>query len=218
MCNFAASFVGLVAEGLGAGLQNRLQRFESARDLNHNLLYYLQWVFLFMARIVLVGFPGSGKSTIGKKIASKLHYDFYDLDEVFEHNYHISIENFFEKYDENAFRICERILMSELLRKENCVISTGGGTPCFFDTMDNIIESSISVYIKLSHKSLVYRLLNSHKVRPLIKNKSEEELMRFVEEQMSQREGYYLRSHFIFNGESIDIVQVINTLKEHCSL
>lgn len=166
-----------------------------------------------MARIVLVGFPGSGKTTVGKKLASKLQYDFIDLDACFEAKYRISVDLFFSKYDEEAFRLCERDLMHELLEKENCVISTGGGTPCFFDTMDLIEKSAVSIYLQMSPISLTHRLLHAQKTRPLLKGKGEKEIKEYVESRLTIREPYYLRSNLIFKGESVDVNEIVSSLR-----
>ena len=82
-------------------------------------------------RIVLVGYMGSGKSTVGKKLASKLRFSFYDTDQIIEEQYKISIYNFFEKYEEDVFRKIEYDVLKNTLIHNNAVISTGGGTPVF---------------------------------------------------------------------------------------
>ena len=91
-------------------------------------------------RIYLIGYMASGKTQIGHILANRLGFSFTDLDTVFEKQFRISVSDFFEKYDEQAFRLLEQKLLLETKNLDNIVISTGGGTPCFFDNMDFIAE------------------------------------------------------------------------------
>ena len=99
------------------------------------------------ANIVLVGFAGAGKSTIGRKIAAKNGCTFIDLDRYFEEKYRFTVFDFFQRFGEELFRKLERALLIETLELENTVIATGGGTPCFFDNMEIINQKTTSIYI-----------------------------------------------------------------------
>lgn len=156
------------------------------------------------SRIVLIGFPGSGKSTIGKKLAHHLNFDYIDIDHYFEELNHISIPLFFKKYGEDIFRKSEHLILKELLQKENIVISTGGGTPCFHGNMDLILENSFSVYIKMSPISLLDRLSHSKKVRPLIQDKTPDEIKEFIKNLLPVREKFYMTADLIIKGENLD--------------
>lgn len=156
------------------------------------------------SRIVLIGFPGSGKSTIGKKLAHHLNFTFFDVDQYFEEKNHITIPNFFKKYGEEIFRKTEHLILKELLQKEHIVISTGGGTPCFYGNMDLILENSLSVYIKMAPISLLDRLSHSKKVRPLIKDKTPDEIKEFIENLLPLREKFYRTADVIIKGENLD--------------
>ena len=90
-----------------------------------------------MAKIYLVGFMAVGKSTIGKKLAEMLGYTSLDLDDVFEEKYKITIKTFFNKYDEDLFRNLEAELLKTTFEMDDIVISTGGGTACFFNNIDS---------------------------------------------------------------------------------
>lgn len=159
-------------------------------------------------RIVLIGFPGSGKSTVGKTLARAFGYTFIDLDEEIEQRYHTSIPVFFDKFGENAFRACEHAVLKDSLQKENIVLATGGGAPCFFDAMQLINENSLSIYIQLSPKSLFHRLINAKKKRPLVKNKTPEELLHYIEETLPKREEYYTQAKITVKGESINLKEL----------
>jgi shikimate kinase len=165
-----------------------------------------------MKRIVLVGFPGSGKSTIGKRLAAQMNLNFVDLDQKIEEKYKLLIPDFFAKYGELPFRQCEYELLNEVLTLDNCVISVGGGAPCFYDAMDLIINHSISVYIRLSAKSLHHRLLNSVRPRPLVMGKTSSELMNYIEEQLPLRELFYMRAALCIKGENLDCAALTEQL------
>ena len=166
-------------------------------------------------RIVLVGYMGSGKSTLGKKLASKLRFSFYDTDQIIEEQYKISIYNFFEKYEEDVFRKIEYDVLKNILIHNNAVISTGGGTPCFRNNMDIINKNSYSVYIKMQINSIENRLINSKKSRPLLKDISQDNLKAFIEKQLLEREKYYNQANLIIKGEKLDINYLIESLKNH---
>ena len=167
-----------------------------------------------MKTIVLVGFPGSGKSTLGRRLASRLSLPFFDTDSFFETKYHISVSDFFSKYGEDFFRICEKSVLEELLSFPPYVIATGGGLPCHGDAMQMINDSAISIYIKLSPKSLFDRLFHSKKVRPLLVGKSQEELCAYIEEVLPQREIFYSRATICVKGESMDVNALVDSVQK----
>lgn len=166
-----------------------------------------------MRTIVLIGFPGSGKSTVGKKLASRLFLPFYDTDVYFSQKYRISIPDFFSQYGENFFRVCEHSVLLELLQKPVCVISAGGGMPCFFNAMDLMRESAVTVYLKMSPKSLFDRLSHSKKERPLLKGKTPEELNTYIEETLREREPFYQRADICVKGEDLDFTSLVESLR-----
>ena len=150
-------------------------------------------------RITLVGYMCSGKSTIGRKLAFTTGHNFLDLDERIEEKYHISISDFFRKYDENAFRKTETETLHEIMGEKEFILSTGGGTPCFFDNMEWINHNSLSFYIELPLEVLIHRILESKKQRPMLVNFSGSSLNDFVAGQLEQRVPCYLRAHHTIN-------------------
>lgn len=165
-----------------------------------------------MKRVVLLGFPGSGKSTIAKALARLFHFRAVDLDTEIEKHFHTTIPFFMQKYGEDIFRKCEYQLLLETLTWENIVLATGGGTPCFFDAISKIKNDSISVYIQMSVKSLHSRLSSSKKRRPLIENKDSAELLEYIEKTLAVREPYYMQADLTVKGESIDIRELAEAL------
>ena len=150
-----------------------------------------------MNNIVLVGFPGAGKSTVGKRLANRLDMDFIDLDLYIEEKYHTAIPLLFQRYGESAFRTLEYAALLEVLSLDNCVIATGGGTPCQKDAMEQINAHSLSVYLQLTEDQIVEHLLTSKKKRPLTHLMKESELREYVNKTLAIREKYYLQSHIV---------------------
>jgi len=152
-----------------------------------------------MNTIVIVGFPGAGKSTIGRKLADKLHMAFIDLDLYIEEKYHTAIPLLFNKYGESAFRTLEYAALLEVLSSDNTVIATGGGTPCHKDAMIQINAHARSIYFQLTEEQLVKNLLLSKKKRPLTHLLSESELRAYIHKTLAEREPYYLQAKEIWN-------------------
>lgn len=166
-------------------------------------------------RIYLTGYMGCGKTSIGQQLAKKADFAFLDLDKVFEEQYHVSVMDFFLKYDEQAFRKIEHELLLQTKSKDNIVIATGGGTPCFFNNMDFMNESGITVYLKLHPFSLFRRLTESKKARPLIAELNGNDLLLRIESQLSYREKFYLKSKIIIKGENINIQTLLTVIQKH---
>ncbi len=155
-------------------------------------------------RIYLIGYMGSGKSTVSKRLARIFHLDCYDLDDLFEQRFKVSISQFFEKYDESLFRRLESQLLKETALLENAVIATGGGTPCFYDNMDWMNHLGITVFLEMSLSGIISRVKNSKKKRPILMNKSDDEMAHFVHEHLRHRNIYYSQAQIITPAESID--------------
>ena len=154
-----------------------------------------------MNNIVLVGFPGAGKSTIGRKLAGKLGMTFIDLDLYIEEKYHTAIPLLFQRYGESAFRTLEYAALKEVITADNAVIALGGGTPCHGDSMTLINAKSRSIYLKLTEDQIVDHLLHSKKKRPLTNHLDEPELREYVRKTLSVREPFYLKAQEIWTLE-----------------
>jgi shikimate kinase len=152
-------------------------------------------------KFFLIGYMGSGKTTVGKWLSKKLNLQFIDMDMFIENRYHKSISAIFEGKGEAAFREIERKALQEILDFENVVISTGGGMPCFFDNMDLMNLSGITIYLKVSVNELAKRLENGKQKRPLIKDKNPEEIKDYIAANLEKREQFYNRATFIFESD-----------------
>lgn len=144
-------------------------------------------------KIVLVGYMGSGKSTIGRLLSKKLNINFIDLDDYIERQLEKSISTIFEEHGEIYFRKMEHNFVKELMsKKDSFILSTGGGTPCYSQNMEVINSKSINVfYLKLSIVALVERLTLEKEHRPLIKNIETAEMPEFIGKHLFERSFYY---------------------------
>ena len=163
-------------------------------------------------RIYLLGYMFSGKTTVGRKLATELGYQWLDLDQVFECTFHTTIPIFFKKYGEEAFRKLEQKLLHSTADLDNVVVSTGGGTPCHFDNMQWINKQGKSVYFDVTVETLLRRAAQSKKPRPILAGMTEEERGLYVRQQLSQRLPYYQKAQIIFPADQPDIDQLIELI------
>jgi len=164
-------------------------------------------------RVYLVGYMGSGKSTVGKQLAALLGFSCIDLDVVFEQTYRLAIMDFFKKYDEIAFRQLERKLLFETFSLENHVISTGGGTACYLNNMELMNSQGLTVYIKMHPKSLFVRLKNSKRLRPRTSGLVDDDLKLTIENDLIARKKFYEMANFQIKGEDIEVGAVAKLLQ-----
>lgn len=164
-------------------------------------------------KIFLIGFMGSGKSTLGKKLAKKLNFLFLDLDQLIEKQEHGTIADIFNKKGEEYFRTLETTILKITIDKnQSFVLSLGGGTPCFNNNMELINQSGKSIYLKYNAGILTSRLLTAKQQRPLIAGKNEEELKQFVLDLLTQREPFYNQSKLVVEGNNIRTDTIVKNL------
>lgn len=163
--------------------------------------------------IFLIGFMGSGKSTLGKKVATKTGYTFIDLDDLIVNHINMSISEYFDIYGEAAFREIEREKLHSLYGMENVIVATGGGTPCHLDNMDWMNKHGKTVYLKLPSKTLLSRLSQKEvESRPLLKGKSDEEIFEFINSKLDERSPYYNQAKIIFDALQSNIKDLIKQI------
>ena len=165
-----------------------------------------------MNNIYLIGFMGVGKSTIGKKLASKLGLKFIDTDVIFQEKYRLNIDSFFDKYGEELFRKLEYEILKTTFNNSNCVIATGGGLPCYIDAMDQINKNGISIYLKMNPDAILSRLQSSKQKRPLVTDKSINELKDFIHKKLDERNPSYSKAMITVSALSIDIESILDKL------
>ncbi len=155
-------------------------------------------------KIFLIGFMGCGKSTLGKKLAVKLGYDFVDLDHQIEKNIGTVIGTYFAEHGEAAFRKLESETLKTFDYPANAVIATGGGTPVFFDNMDWMNANGLTLYIEMSPAALAKRLENGKEKRPLLRDLHDDALIEFIENRLTERDVFYKRAALIMPGVDLN--------------
>lgn len=164
-------------------------------------------------KIFLLGMMGSGKSYWSKVLAQQLQLTAYDLDAMIEHNEQQSIATIFQQKGEIYFRQLETDTLKIFAEKDNFVVATGGGTPCFNNNMEWMNEHGITVWINESIKILMNRLRNEKEERPLIKDVDNNELEAFIVDKLKERKVFYLQANYIFNGKDLANDVLLNILK-----
>ena len=163
-----------------------------------------------MKRIILIGYMGAGKTTIGKALSKELGVIFYDLDWYIENRMRKTVAQIFAERGEEGFRKIEYNMLHEVAEFEDVIISCGGGTPCFFDNMDYLNQQGQVVYLKAEPEVLYKHLLMGKVERPLIKGKSREELLTFICEQLERREPFYSKARYTLDVSLMDNYDKIN--------
>ena len=160
---------------------------------------FLTTLFLsnyYMKKIILVGYMGSGKSTIGKVLSENVGIPFYDLDEIIEKHENMSVKKIFERKGEVYFRKLEHLLLNAFIdENEHFVLALGGGTPCYANNHEVLKrEDILSFYLKTSVEILSERLKLEKEARPLIANFNDEQLTDFINKHLFDRNYYYFQS------------------------
>jgi len=156
---------------------------------------------------------GSGKSTVGKKLAKKLKLSFVDMDEYIETYCKKTVAEIFEQEGEDKFREVENTCLKSLINEKDVVISTGGGTPCFYNNMELMNSNGVTVYLKMSVEGLVSRLIKAKNKRPLIKDMSESDLKVFVATNLENREPYYSQAQYKVKAKDLDLDELVDFIK-----
>jgi shikimate kinase len=166
-------------------------------------------------KIVLVGYMGSGKSTVGKLLAKDLNLGFLDLDTYMEERLQSSVPTIFKEKGEIYFRKMEHLYLKEIMEeRENFVLSTGGGTPCYSGNMETILEGTNHVfYLKLSITGLVQRLIPEMEGRPLVQNLSLEELPEFIGKHLFERNPFYAMANHTIHCDGKDPKEISGEIK-----
>ena len=167
-------------------------------------------------KIVLLGYMASGKSTIGKILAEKMKISFIDLDTDIEEKEKMSVSDVFKEKGEIYFRKQEHVYLKELLdKKEDFVLSLGGGTPCYAGNMNVLLsyDDVTSIYLKTSIQTIMERLVNEKSQRPLVARLNEDELAEFIAKHLFERSYYYNQATHKLVVDNKDVNETVEDLQ-----
>ncbi len=162
-----------------------------------------------MKPVFLVGYMGSGKTTLGMALAEVMGCQFIDLDHYIEARFHNTISGLFAQHGEEKFRDIERRMLLEVANFENVIVACGGGTPCYFNNMQQMSEHGVTVFLTTSEERLLARLIlpGAKQKRPLIANKSTEEIRAFIHDALAKRLPHYSKADITFDSTDIETAQ-----------
>lgn len=165
-------------------------------------------------KVILVGYMGSGKSFIGNFLSKKTGIEFLDLDNMIEKKENASIEMIFKTKGELYFRKMEHRIFLELLSMDkNLIIATGGGTPCYYNNHELLIDKNVqSVYLKASIDTLYNRLVLEKSKRPLLADKSEAETKEFIAKHLFDRSFYYNHANYKVQIDDKSADEIVNEI------
>ena len=168
-------------------------------------------------KIILLGYMGSGKSTIGKALANELNLSFIDLDHTMEKQMGMTISDFFEASGELKFRRLENeVLGNVLAENDRMILSTGGGTPCYGNNLQ-LMKSAPNAkvfYLKASIKTLTERLLLEKDTRPLIQSIGDENLPEFIGKHLFERSNFYLQADHVLDIDQKSVETIVKEIVE----
>lgn len=172
-----------------------------------------------MHPIFLIGYMGCGKSTMGRAVSALTGVPFIDLDNYIEQRYHLTVKEIFAQRGEDGFRDVERRMLQEVADFENVIVACGGGTPCFFNNMEYMNAHGTTVFLNTPIERLHSRLMRGRHKRPLIANKSDEELLIFIKDALAKRMEHYSKAQIEFSSERLENKsEIANTAREFVEL
>lgn len=175
-------------------------------------------IFAGMKPIFLLGYMGCGKTTLGRALGAATGMEFIDLDRYIENRFHSTISELFGSKGEAGFRRIERAMLEEVSGFDNSIIACGGGTPCFFDNMALMNDSGTTVWLNTPLARLYERLQRNRSKRPILADKTDQELMEFITMSLQEREPYYAQAQHKFCATLLeDKSQITQTAQEFIS-
>ncbi|MBO4851959.1 MAG: shikimate kinase [Prevotella sp.] len=163
-----------------------------------------------MVRIIIIGYMGAGKTTVGKALSRELGIPFYDLDWYIESRMRKTVPQIFAQKGEEGFRQIEHNMLHEVAEFEDVIISCGGGTPCFFDNMEYLNQQGETIYLKATPEVLHKHLRMGKTIRPLLRDKTPEQMLDFIKEQLLLREPFYSKARHTLDVNLLDSYEKIN--------
>lgn len=169
-----------------------------------------------MTKIILLGYMGSGKSTIAYLLSEKTQISVYDLDKIIEERVGMSVKNIFDQKGEIYFRKLEHQIFKELISSdEQMILSLGGGTPCYANNHEMLNGSNIiSFYLKASIETLFSRLLSIKDNRPLIAEQEKEEMKEYIAKHLFDRSYYYNQATHVVVVDNQSPEEVVSAISK----
>ncbi len=168
-------------------------------------------------KIFLIGFMGCGKTTLAKKLASRLSYQLLDLDLEIEKRAGMPIGAYFAAHGENAFRLLESETLKTMDYMADAVIATGGGAPCHFDNMEWMNQQGLTIYMEMAPAALARRLEKGKAKRPLLKDLDQAGILHFIEQKLQERKPWYHQAQLIVSGVNLDAASMEKLIREKLS-
>src|SRR5215203_3732178 len=165
-------------------------------------------------KIFLAGFPGSGKTFLGKAAAEQLGIPFFDLDATIVAETGSSVHEIFKLKGEDFFRKKESEILRTFSSKKKVLIALGGGTPCFGNNMEWMNENGLTVYLEATAAFLYHRLVKEKKSRPLIAHLTDIELMIYITETLVARSPFYRQSKITINAETCTVAKLVASIRK----
>ena len=164
-------------------------------------------------KIILLGYMGSGKTTIGIQLARKLFLNFTDLDDFIEEKEQQSIKEIFKQKGEIYFRKIEHKYLKQFINEnESYVLSLGGGTPCYAGNLDLILKG-LSFYLRGSIPTLFKRLSENKFKRPLISDLSDDQLTEYIAKHLFERSLFYDKATHKISIDNKDIQEIVTEIR-----
>jgi shikimate kinase len=159
-----------------------------------------------MKNVYLIGFMGSGKSTVGKILAEKLNMNFIDIDKLIEEKEGMKIKDIFEQKGESYFRELERKQIEAIVNQEGLVVSTGGGLGANLDNMNLMKKNGDVVWLDVSLNTVLDRLKNDQD-RPLLKQPTEK-----IKQLFEERKNVYRLANIRINADKKTPSQIVEEI------
>jgi shikimate kinase len=167
-----------------------------------------------MKKIILLGYMGSGKTTIGTNLSKKLNIKSLDLDQFIENRTNLSISEIFKRHGEVYFRKLEHHFFMELMtNSDSMILSLGGGTPCYANNHELLnLENTVSIYLKATIDTLYTRLKNQKRKRPLIASMEKVEMKEFISKHLFERSFYYNKATYSVEIETKSVDTIVTEI------
>lgn len=161
--------------------------------------------------IILIGFMGTGKSTIGKRLAERLHREFYDLDREIENLMAMSMLNLYQKHGKVRFHAEENLMFQKLLQKENVVIATGGTLELSLENLEKLKQNNTVIALYLEPE-IIHKRLKRRNNRPMLSRKN---MYEDIVSMCKERELLYNNAHLCLNTTNLSLEKIVNLIQEY---